>query len=74
MIRWTIQSATLQEPLLYRMADGAAGAIPAGPCLLESRPRGHSLVIWGNEGQFSTEISNDDINRALATRQLELTK
>ena len=70
----TIKSGTLKLPLPYRRPDGRRDVVPPGPCLLELLSDGNSLVIWGEEGEFSARMSNETIKRAVATRQLDLSR
>jgi hypothetical protein len=68
----TIHSATLKNPLPYRRPDGHRVDIPPGPCLVESLSDGLSLVVWGDDGEFSAAVPTKEIDRALAKRDLLL--
>jgi hypothetical protein len=68
----TIRTATLKSPLLYRQPDGRSVDVPPGPCLVESLAAGLTIVIWGDEGEFSAVMANKDLDEALAKRDLLL--
>ena len=66
----TIHSATLKSPLPYRQADGRSADIPPGPCLVESLAGGLTIVVWGDEGEFSAVMTTKELDEALAKRGL----
>ena len=66
----TIRTATLKSPLLYRQADGRRTDIPPGPCLVESLAGGLTIVVWGDEGEFSAVVATKELDEALAKRDL----
>jgi hypothetical protein len=68
----TIHSATLKNPLLYRQPDGRSADIPPGPCLVESLAGGLTIVVWGDEGEFSAVMATKELEEALAKRDLLL--
>ena len=53
----TIHSASLKSPLLYRQPDGRSADIPPGPCLVESLAGGLTIVVWGDEAEFSAVVA-----------------
>ncbi|HEY2863727.1 MAG TPA: hypothetical protein VGK37_08925 [Casimicrobiaceae bacterium] len=68
----TIHSATLKNPLRYRQPEGRRADIPTGPCLVEALTGGLAIVIWGDEGELSAVMAAQEIDRALANRDLVL--
>ena len=65
-----IRTATLKSPLLYRQPDGRRADIPPGPCLVESLAGGLTIVVWGDEGEFSAVVATKELAGALAKRDL----
>ena len=65
-----IRTATLKSPLLYRQPDGRRADIPPGPCLVESLVGGLTIVVWGDEGEFSAVMATKELDEALAKRDL----
>ena len=66
----TIRTAILKSPLLYQQADGRRTDIPPGPCLVESLAGGLTIVVWGDEGEFSAVMATKKLDEALAKRDL----
>ena len=66
----TIRSATLKSSLLYRQPDGHRADSPPGPCLVESLAGGLTIVVWGDEGEFSAVMATRELDEVLAKRDL----
>jgi hypothetical protein len=61
------RSARIISPINYEKNNGKKGTIPAGPCLVEQIDEDRIDIVWGDKGQRSTMLNNEEI--ALAATQ-----
>lgn len=66
----TTHSGRLTGPLSYQKPDGKRGRIPAGPCLIEQTDDQQVAIVWGAQGQSSTELLPQDLTAATETGTL----
>jgi hypothetical protein len=68
----TTHTARVTGPVPYLAADGKAGNIPLGPCLVEQLGDQLANIIWGDSGQVSAALALEDLKVAEAQGHLVL--
>jgi hypothetical protein len=55
-LAYEMKSARVAGPVAYRSDGGIRADLPYGPCLIERIDDGRIAVIWGSNGEHSTEL------------------